>query len=88
MEYVRLTFPTNRPAFVDGEEIGDTNEVLRVDEGTHRFDLGKPADYQPASQDVLVTETTVLRPMVVAFTRKAAVKKARKTAAAKKARQR
>ena len=85
MEYVKVTYPTDRPAFIDGEECGDTNEVLRIDEGTHRFDLGKPKDYEPASQEALVTGTTVLVPMVVAFTRKAAVKKAPRTAAAKKA---
>ena len=70
MEYIRVTYPTKRSVYVDGELTGDTNEVLRVEAGTHKFDLGPPADYQPASQDVVVTGTTIFLPMEVAFTKK------------------
>jgi hypothetical protein len=76
MEFVKVTYPADRLVNIDGEPGGTTNEVLRIDEGTHRFDLGKPVDYKPASQDTLVTGTTVLVPMIVAFTRKAPAKKA------------
>jgi hypothetical protein len=70
MEYVKVTYPTNRPVNIDGKQNGSTNEVLRIDAGTHAFDLGNPVDYEPASQDATVTGTTVLLPMVVAFTKK------------------
>lgn len=70
MEYIRVTYPTKRSVYVDGELTGDTNEVLRVEAGTHKFDLGPPANYQPTSQDVVVTGTTILLPMEVAFTKK------------------
>lgn len=76
MEFVKVTYPTNRVVNIDGVEGGSTNEILRIDEGTHRFDLGSPADYKPASQDALVTGTTVLLPMVVAFAKKASARKA------------
>ncbi len=76
MEFVRVTYPSDRPVNIDGEAGGSTNEVLRIDEGTHRFDLGDPVDYKPAFQDTLVTGTTVLVPMIVAFTRMTSAKKA------------
>ncbi len=70
MEYVRVTYPTDRLVYIDGEKSGRTNEVLRIDAGTHIFDLGKMANYEPASREIAVEGTTVLVPMVVAFTRK------------------
>lgn len=70
MEYVRVTYPTGRLVYIDGEKSGLTNEVLRIDAGTHLFDLGNLANYEPASQEIAVEGTTVLVPMVVAFTRK------------------
>jgi len=70
MEYVRVTYPTDRLVYIDGEKSGYTNDVLRIDAGTHVFDLGKRANYEPASQEVEVEGTTVLAPMVIAFTRK------------------
>lgn len=70
MEYVKVTYPTDRLVYVDGETSGRTNEVLRIDAGTHVFDLGKMANYEPASQEITVEGTTVLAPMVIAFTRK------------------
>jgi len=70
MEYVKVTYPTNRFVYIDGEKSGSTNEVLRVDAGTHVFELGKRANYEPASQEVIVEGTTVLFPMAIAFVRK------------------
>ena len=70
MEYVRVTYTTNRSVYIDGEKSGYTNDVLRIEAGTHVFDLGNLANYEPASQKVEVEGTTVLAPMVVAFTKK------------------
>lgn len=70
MEFVKVTYPTNRSVNVDGVATGNTNEILQMEAGTHAFDLGVPLDYDPASQNVVVKKTTVLLPMVVAFTRK------------------
>ena len=70
MEYVKVTFPTSRLVYIDGEESGYTNEVLRVDAGTHLFELGNLQNYRPASRKVTVQDTTVLEPLVVAFFRK------------------
>jgi hypothetical protein len=70
MEHVKVTFPTRRFVYIDGEQNGYTNEVLRVDAGTHLFDLGNVRNYQPASRKVMVKDTTVLEPREIAFTKK------------------
>lgn len=70
MEYVIVTFPTNRLVYIDDEKNGYTQEVLRVDAGTHVFDLGPLANYRPASRKVIVEDTTPLEPREIAFYRK------------------
>jgi hypothetical protein len=70
MEYVKVTFPTRRLAYIDGEENGYTNDVLRVDAGTHEFSLGDRANYRPAKRTVTVMDTSVLEPLEVRFFRK------------------
>ena len=70
MEYVKVTFPTNRLVYIDGERNGSTNDVLRIDAGTHIFELGNLDNYRPGSRKVLVQDTTVLEPLEIAFYRK------------------
>lgn len=70
MEYVKVTYPVKRSVHVDGELTGDTDEILRMEAGTHVFDLGSPLDYEPASREIVVTGTTVLLPMEVVFAKK------------------
>jgi hypothetical protein len=70
MEYVKVTFPTDRLVYIDGEENGNTNEVLRVEAGTHVFELGNLQNYRPASRKLMVKDTTALEPLEIAFNRK------------------
>ena len=70
MEYVIVTYPTDRLVYIDGEENGSTNEVLRIDAGTHLFELGSLANYRPAARKVMVRDSTVLEPLEVKFFRK------------------
>ena len=70
MEYVKVTFPTDRLVYIDGEENGNTNEVLRVEAGTHLFELGNLANFRPATRTVKVQDTTALEPLEVKFFRK------------------
>ena len=70
MEYVKVTFPTDRLVYIDGEENGNTNEVLRVEAGTHLFALGNLANFRPATRTVTVQDTTALEPLEVKFFRK------------------
>lgn len=70
MEYVIVTFPTDRLVYVDEEESGSTNEPIRVDAGTHVFELGNLQNYRPLRRTVLVEDTTVLEPLEIKFFRK------------------
>lgn len=69
MEYVIIRFPTDRAVFIDEARNGFTNELLRVDPGTHVFDLGPFRNYAPESQEVKVKDTTPLEPCEIVFTR-------------------
>ena len=70
MDFVIVTFPTDRLVYIDDDKDGSTNEVLRVDAGTHQFDLGPVANYRPASRTVMVKGTTELEPLEIVFNRK------------------
>lgn len=70
MEYIIVSFPTNRFVYIDEEKGGRTNAKLHIEAGTHVFDLGSQKNYKPDSREVEVTGTTVLQPMLIAFSRK------------------
>ena len=70
MEHVIVTFPTKRLVYIDGEQNGHTNESLRVDAGTHVFDLGTRKNYKPKSRKKAVSNTTILDPMKIPFSKK------------------
>jgi hypothetical protein len=70
MEYVIVAFPTDRYVYIDGEKNGSTNEVLRVDAGTHVFDLGPLVNYRPGSRTVTLEDTTSLEPREITFYRR------------------
>jgi hypothetical protein len=67
MEFVIVRFPESRTVLIDGEEGGFTNEILRINEGTHNFKLDGPKDYQPAWRRPTVTGTNPNAPMEVNF---------------------
>jgi hypothetical protein len=68
-QFVIVSFPDSRTVFVDGTPCGPTNEVMTVERGTHRFDLGDPLDYDPPSIVKFVVGTTEQNPMRLAFTK-------------------
>jgi hypothetical protein len=70
MEYVLVVYPTDRIVYIDGENSGQTNTVLRVDAGTHIFELGNPKNFTPVSCKILVQDTTELNPLKVVFRKK------------------
>jgi len=67
MEYVIVRYPTRRLVYIDDEENGYTNDVLRVDAGTHAFALGNLDNFRPAQRTVTVEDTSVLEPLEVKF---------------------
>lgn len=70
MEYITVKYPETRDVNIDDAQNGQTNDVLYIDAGTHKFDLGEPKDYEPAEQDIAISGTDVLTPMEIIFTRK------------------
>jgi len=67
MEYVEIRFPRTRAVYIDGVENGSTNTILQIGAGTHSFDLGKPADYDPPEVIRRVHGTNELDPIVIEF---------------------
>jgi hypothetical protein len=70
MEYVIVRYPTRRLVYIDDEKNGYTNDVLRIDAGTHVFTLGHLDNFRPASHTATVKDTTVLEPLRLSFYRK------------------
>jgi len=67
-QYVIVSYPGDRTVYVDGTPCGSTNQVMIVQRGSHRFDLGDPRDYAPPFIDAFVVGTTQDNPMRLAFT--------------------
>jgi hypothetical protein len=67
MEYVKVIYPTRRMVYIDGEQNGYTNEVLRVEAGAHVFKLGGVLNFEPSFRRVTVKDTTVLEPLEIVF---------------------
>ena len=67
MEFVRVLYPHERDVEIDNTIVGKTNQVLLVETGTHRFDLGQPVDYEPQFKVVDVVGTIPANPMGILF---------------------
>lgn len=65
MEYVVVSYPVSREVRIEGQIAGKTNDTLMVERGHHVFDLGQPQDYQPASVERDVQDTTAVSPLVI-----------------------
>ncbi len=66
-EYVRVSFPDSRRVIVDDCECGVTEELLRVDRGTHRFRLVGDANYDPPLNKRVIAGTNPLAPALIVF---------------------
>ena len=67
LQYVRVKYYRSRNVYIDGVVSGKTNRILRVDEGTHVFNLGPKPNYSPPSIRKTVTRTTAIKPMRLDF---------------------
>lgn len=67
MEFVIVKYYRKRNVFMDGNPNGKTNETLRVEEGTHKFDLGGHKNYSPVFIKARVMNTTQIKPMEIEF---------------------
>jgi hypothetical protein len=66
IEYLLVTYPDDRAVFADGEEIGLTNHVLLLPADEYAITLAGDG-YAPASQDVVLSDTSEAKPMVIPF---------------------
>jgi len=68
MDHVRVLYPTSRRVLIDDADSGvDTNQVLRVQTGTHLFALDGATDCRPREIIVVVRGTTPLSPQEIIF---------------------
>ena len=67
MEFVVVRFTEEREVFIDGQQMGETDEKLRVEAGIHTIDLGKPRNYIPDEYTLDVQDTSSLSPLEVRF---------------------
>jgi hypothetical protein len=65
MEYVVVSYLTERDVRIDRQVAGKTNDTLMVERGHHLFDLGDPQDYQPLSVERNVQNTTLVSPLLI-----------------------
>lgn len=68
MEFVKVLFPTSRRVNVDSAPQSFTGDVILVQAGIHRFDLGTPKDYTPPTRKLPVSGTTFSTPLEIEFT--------------------
>jgi hypothetical protein len=68
LQWVVVEHERVRDVFVDGRRWAVTNRIFLVGEGTHRFDLGAPHDYEPAKRTATVKQTSAQSPLRLAFT--------------------
>ena len=67
MEYVVVRFSQKRTVYIDGNESGETDEILRVGPGDHVFRLGGLENYEPKEIPKRIQDTTPLNPIEITF---------------------
>ncbi len=70
-EFIRVNYSTDRRVFVNGEELGRTNEILNSGAGPFKVDMGVPLTYEPSFRRVNPSGTSSDEPQEVDFTAKA-----------------
>lgn len=67
MQYIRVRFPVSRGVEVDDAACGQTNQVLMLEEGTHRITLEGEPDYAPSFFEQVFQGTTPAAPLELVF---------------------
>jgi PEGA domain len=67
IEFLLVTYPDERAVLADDRRVGFTNHTLMLPTGEYEITLDGDG-YQPDSQDVPLTGTSIPKPMVIAFT--------------------
>jgi hypothetical protein len=67
IEYLLVTYPERRAVLADGNGVGFTNDPLMLPTDEYLITLDG-SGYQPPSQDIALAGTSLVKPMVIAFT--------------------
>src|ERR1700687_6248201 len=67
IEYLLVTYPEQRAVLADGNGVGFTNHTLMLPTDEYLITLAG-GGYQPPSQDIALTGTSLVKPMVISFT--------------------
>jgi hypothetical protein len=66
VEYLLVTYKDDRDVLADGDRVGVTNHTILLPADEYVISLSGDG-YAPPSQDVVVAGTSIMRPVVVAF---------------------
>lgn len=67
IEYLLVTYPEERAVLADGKGVGFTNHTFMLPTDEYLISL-EGDGYDPPSQDVPLTGTSLVKPMVISFT--------------------
>jgi len=67
IEYLLVTYPEQRAILADGNGVGFTNHTLMLPTDEYLITLDG-SGYQPPSQDIALSGTSLVKPMVISFT--------------------
>lgn len=67
MEFLLVKFREDRQVVVDDHFLGSTNQIIEIEEGKHGISLAPPYDYMPHERQVVLANSTVVRPIEVEF---------------------
>jgi hypothetical protein len=81
IQFLLVTFPEQRAVLADGEGVGFTNHMLMLPSDEYELTLDGNACV-PASQDVVLTGTSMVKPKIVTFAPAAAAAATQSAAAA------
>jgi hypothetical protein len=66
-EYLRVKFPHQREVLINGESLGETNELLELEGGEYEVTLGPPLNFRPAQQTIDLRHTSAGTPRSIEF---------------------
>ena len=67
IEYLLVTYPEQRAVLADGNRVGFTNHTLMLPTDEYLITL-EGTGYAPPNQDVPLSGTSLVKPMVIPFT--------------------
>ncbi len=67
VEFLLVVYKEDRDVLADGDRVGVTNHTIMLPADEYIITLSGDG-YAPASQDVVVAGTSIMRPRVVTFT--------------------